>query len=68
MTPGGFVRIVDRIKDVTKTGGEWVSPIVRTLLSDYVWNKIKDILARQGGRSPANGCGQLLVPRGSAEV
>jgi fatty-acyl-CoA synthase len=27
MTPDGFVRIVDRAKDVIKTGGEWVSSI-----------------------------------------
>jgi fatty-acyl-CoA synthase len=25
MEPGGYLRIVDRIKDVIKTGGEWVS-------------------------------------------
>ena len=27
MTPDGYVQIVDRIKDVIKTGGEWVSSI-----------------------------------------
>ncbi|MBP0595474.1 fatty acid--CoA ligase [Paraburkholderia sp. LEh10] len=27
MTPDGFIQIVDRIKDVIKTGGEWVSSI-----------------------------------------
>lgn len=27
VTPDGFVQIVDRIKDVIKTGGEWVSSI-----------------------------------------
>jgi fatty-acyl-CoA synthase len=25
MEPGGYLRVVDRIKDVIKTGGEWVS-------------------------------------------
>jgi fatty-acyl-CoA synthase len=27
MEPNGYLRIVDRIKDVIKTGGEWVSSI-----------------------------------------
>lgn len=27
MTPDGYVQIVDRIKDVIKTGGEWISSI-----------------------------------------
>ncbi|CAB3793224.1 Long-chain-fatty-acid--CoA ligase [Paraburkholderia caffeinitolerans] len=27
MTPDGYIQIVDRIKDVIKTGGEWVSSI-----------------------------------------
>jgi len=35
MTPDGFVQIVDRIKDVIKTGGEWVSSIeVECLISE----------------------------------
>ena len=34
MHPDGFVQIVDRIKDVIKTGGEWVSSIdVERLIS-----------------------------------
>ncbi|BAL24888.1 fatty acid--CoA ligase [Azoarcus sp. KH32C] len=33
--PDGFVRIVDRIKDVIKTGGEWVSSIaVESLIAE----------------------------------
>jgi fatty-acyl-CoA synthase len=32
--PGGYVRIIDRIKDVIKTGGEWVSSLqVEDLIS-----------------------------------
>ncbi|WP_296224268.1 fatty acid--CoA ligase [Ralstonia sp. UBA689] len=35
MTPDGFVQIVDRIKDVIKTGGEWVSSIeVESLIAE----------------------------------
>jgi len=35
MTPAGFVQIVDRIKDVIKTGGEWVSSIeVESLIAE----------------------------------
>jgi fatty-acyl-CoA synthase len=35
MQPDGFVQIVDRIKDVIKTGGEWVSSIeVERLISE----------------------------------
>jgi fatty-acyl-CoA synthase len=35
MMPNGFVQIVDRIKDVIKTGGEWVSSIeVEGLISE----------------------------------
>ena len=35
MFPDGSVQIVDRIKDVIKTGGEWVSSIqVESLISD----------------------------------
>lgn len=35
MAPSGFVQIVDRIKDVIKTGGEWVSSIeVESLIAE----------------------------------
>ena len=34
--PGGYLRIVDRIKDVIKTGGEWVSSLqLEDLISQY---------------------------------
>jgi fatty-acyl-CoA synthase len=34
--PNGYVRITDRIKDVIKTGGEWVSSLqIEDLISQY---------------------------------
>jgi fatty-acyl-CoA synthase len=34
--PSGYVRIIDRIKDVIKTGGEWVSSLqIEDLISQY---------------------------------
>jgi fatty-acyl-CoA synthase len=36
MTPDGYVRITDRIKDVIKTGGEWVSSLqIEDLISQH---------------------------------
>jgi fatty-acyl-CoA synthase len=40
--PGGYLRIVDRIKDVIKTGGEWVSSL-----------QIEDLLSQCKGVSEA---------------
>jgi len=40
--PGGYLRIVDRIKDVIKTGGEWVSSL-----------QIEDLIAQCKGVSEA---------------
>jgi fatty-acyl-CoA synthase len=37
VTPDGYVRITDRIKDVIKTGGEWVSSLqLEDLISHFV--------------------------------
>ena len=36
MTPEGYVRVTDRIKDVIKTGGEWVSSLqIEDLIMHY---------------------------------
>ncbi|MGO4714335.1 fatty acid--CoA ligase [Bradyrhizobium sp. 2TAF24] len=36
MTPGGYIQITDRIKDVIKTGGEWVSSLqIEDLISQH---------------------------------
>jgi len=40
--PGGYVRIIDRIKDVIKTGGEWVSSL-----------QIEDLISQCEGVSEA---------------
>jgi fatty-acyl-CoA synthase len=40
--PGGYLRIVDRIKDVIKTGGEWVSSL-----------QIEDLISQCNGVSEA---------------
>jgi fatty-acyl-CoA synthase len=42
MTPDGYVRITDRIKDVIKTGGEWVSSL-----------QLEDLIAHCAGVSEA---------------
>ena len=41
-TPGGYLRVVDRIKDVIKTGGEWVSSL-----------QIEDLISQREGVSEA---------------
>jgi len=41
-SPGGYLRIVDRIKDVIKTGGEWVSSL-----------QIEDLISQCKGVSEA---------------
>src|SRR6478736_2487816 len=40
ITPDGYVQITDRIKDVIKTGGEWVSSL-----------QLEDIISQHGGVS-----------------
>jgi fatty-acyl-CoA synthase len=42
MEPSGYLRIVDRIKDVIKTGGEWVSSL-----------QIEDLISQCKGVSEA---------------
>jgi fatty-acyl-CoA synthase len=42
MEPGGYLRIVDRMKDVIKTGGEWVSSV-----------QIEDLISQCKGVSEA---------------
>ena len=42
VSPGGYVHITDRIKDVIKTGGEWVSSL-----------QIEDLITQCGGISEA---------------
>ncbi len=42
VSPDGYLRIVDRIKDVIKTGGEWVSSL-----------QIEDLISQCGGVSEA---------------
>src|SRR5437762_4133367 len=42
MEPSGYLRIVDRIKDIIKTGGEWVSSL-----------QIEDLISQCEGVSEA---------------
>lgn len=42
MDPNGYLRVVDRIKDVIKTGGEWVSSL-----------QIEDLISQCQGVSEA---------------
>ena len=44
ITPDGYLRVTDRIKDVIKTGGEWISSL-----------QLEDIIMHRAGRGRMRG-------------
>ncbi|MGT2492318.1 hypothetical protein ACU4GD_21750 [Cupriavidus basilensis] len=56
MLPDGYIQVVDRLKDVIKTGGEWVSSIeVEHLICGIPGVRESAVMRRAGrkmGRTP----------------